>query len=160
MALLSNLTLEADDLIRPLSLDAVIYFASGEIPLAEDDKHTLTGKFIRIGNLMLIGTTIRFGKSDMHGDKDFIRHFYFFEYLERHEDAFTGREVDAISKPICGGLINDAGSSRIVVHADKPAGLMLYGSSGDFGKANEVGRLRTYEVAQLLVGESVYVSNT
>ncbi|MCA9326889.1 hypothetical protein KC976_04855, partial [Candidatus Saccharibacteria bacterium] len=57
----SNMDLVLDDLVRPLSLEALEYFASGEIPLAREFDSTMEPKFIRLGGIMMIGATISFG---------------------------------------------------------------------------------------------------
>lgn len=158
--LTSNETLELNDLIRPLNLEAIQYFASGEIPTRSGGQNTLSGKFVRIGNLMCFGTSIRFGRPDRFKQLNFIRHYNLLD-----EVALTERELlvkateEAFKEPtLHGGGMNDAGQTLIVVDSDlRPCGLEISGESLDYGRNTDAVRERTIEIAQALVGPSIAV---
>jgi len=159
----SNAELELSDLIRPLSLEALEYFASGVIPSAEGKSYQrpTSGKFIRIGGVMLIGTTMDYGLpgGGEDGERKFLLHINMLQHLRHNETELfaTVRDLE-LDNHICKGVMSDAGSSFIRVDADeKPYELILGSNSYDFGRADEAGRAQTIEIAQQLVGPAVHV---
>lgn len=161
--LTSNETLEYTDLIRPLSLDALKYFASGEIPVAVDYESPLRCKFIRYGEAMIIGATIDFGKTNSRGKKRSILHADLFEEIRMDEELFNAARSAAEAEPVTTGgshqgIFNDGGYATIGVDGRTPVTLMLHRDSFDFGRADAAGRQRSLEFAQQLVGDTITVT--
>ncbi|MBP7807263.1 hypothetical protein KA047_02090 [Candidatus Saccharibacteria bacterium] len=159
----SNESLDYTDLIRPLSLEAVEYFASGDIPLAASYDSPLLCKFIRYGEVMMIGTAIDFGKPDYRGRRACILHINLFETLQMNDEAFSAAQAVAEAEPFSTGgtyigVFNDGGYAEIGTDGTSPVSLILRRDSYDFGRADEQGRLRSIEVAQQLVGDTIAVS--
>lgn len=161
--LTSNETLEYTDLIRPLSLDALKYFASGEIPVAVDYESPLRCKFIRYGEAMMIGAAIEFGTPNFQGRKSSILHVNLFEILTMDAEMFDAAHTAADAEPFSTGgryegIFNDGGYVTIGTEGTTPTSLVLRGDSYDFGRADAAGRQRSVEVAQQLVGDTITVT--
>lgn len=154
--LTTNEALTPSDLIRPLSLEALNYFASGAIPLSDNDKNCAIGKFVRVGGLMIIGTTIDYGEPDYRGRRNSLFHRELLGYIKEHPELeeLKGNLTDLTTR----GIISDAGSTIIRHDQDlSPTALGIGGYSVDFGEADPAGRQRTIEIAQKLVGDTVTV---
>lgn len=161
--LTSNESLEYTDLIRPLSLEALEYFASGNIPVAVSYDSPLRCKFIRYGEAMMIGSVIDFGKPDYRGRQASILHVNLFEMLQMNDEAFSAAQAVAEAEPFSTGgryegIFNDGGYIRIGKNDSTPTSLVLYRDSFDFGRADAAGRQRSVEIAQQLVGNTITVS--
>lgn len=161
--LTNNESLDYTDLIRPLSLEALEYFASGDIPVAVLYDSPLQCKFIRYGETMMIGAAIDFGASDYRGRQASILHVNLFEILQMDDEAFSAAQAVAEAEPFSTGgryegVFNDGGYVRIGTNDSTPISLVLYRDSFHFGRADEQGRLRSVEVAQQLVGDTIAVS--
>ncbi len=161
--LTNNESLDYADLIRPLSLEALEYFASGDIPVAVSYDSPLRCKFIRYGEAMIIGAAIDFGKPDYRGRQASILHVNLFEILLMNDEAFGEAQTAAEAEPFSTGgrhegIFNDGGYATIGTDGTSPVSLVLRRDSYDFGRADEQGRLHSVEIAQQLVGDSITVS--
>lgn len=155
--MVSNETLTPADLIRPLSPEALEYFANGSIPVL-DHELPLNGKFIRLGEIILVGTTIHYGRLDSMGRRPSLLHRDMLDYLLENDEALGLPLVDPGSEPQIEGVLHDAGTTRIRVDEDShPVSLLLSRESFEFGRAGLGGRKRTAEIAQKLVGDKVEV---
>lgn len=159
----TNEELLVEDLIRPLSLEALEYFASGAIPVAKSYESPLHCKFIRLGGAVMLGSAIDFGKESWSGQKSSILHRHLLDHLEVDEEAYAIAKAAADKEPFAAGgrykaVFNDGGYAYIRATDTVPSELVLTGASYDFGRADEAGRQRSVEVAQKLVGDTVLVS--
>lgn len=159
----SNESLVHEDLIRPLSLEALQYFASGVIPVAESYETSLFCKFIRLGDAMMLGAAIDFGEEDWRGKKRSIQHVNLLEFLELDGETYAIAGAAAASEPFTRGgrypgVFSDGGFATIRANGSTPTKLVLGGESYDYGRADEAGRQRSGEVAQLLVGDAITVT--
>ena len=157
--LTSNEALCPSDLIRPLDLTALEYFASGTIPLANSYETVLRGKFIRIGEVIIIGSTIKYGRPDMAGRSEFLKHWELLEHLQDYEEELYAKaQGPPVGDQLEGGELSDAGFTLIAVtNSIVPIQLNIDGESRDYGRADAAGRQRTIEIAQGLVGNTVTV---
>ncbi len=153
-----------EDLVRELSPEALQYFAqlelSDEWPSYES---VLSGKFVRLGEVLLLGCTISHGKPDYRGSRHSIKHI---DLLDR--GFMLGDEVVEkieATAPKEGEYLKghwplmDAGWSRIYTGSDGlPRGLKLDDRSYDFGQASEAIRHATGEIAQRILGSEIAVT--
>jgi hypothetical protein len=155
----SNATLEKSDLIRPLSFEALEYFASGLIPVSDRDTNTLRCKFIRLGEIIMVGTTIRFGGIDwITGEPNLIKHVDLVNELNRSKELYVPALALLKTEPqLEGDTLHDAGKAVIMADETTPIELGIIGASFDFGRADETGRQRTLKIAQQLVGSNIRV---
>lgn len=155
----SNARLTKADLIRPLSPEALEYFASGVIPVSERDKNTLKCKFIRLGETVMIGAAIHYGTNNWtSGEPKFVKHVDLLDELQRTEALYKPASARLQDEPTLGRLpLHDAGMAVILAINAKPIELSVIGSSYDYGRADDNGRQRTVEVAQALVGSETMV---
>jgi hypothetical protein len=156
----TNEQLDMTDLARPLSLEAIQFFASDVLPKAKKFDSSRRGKFVRIGGAMVIGTTMDYGTRDYLGDLQFIKHWQLGELLRTIPDLDELARATIDDEPQIGGGLTDAGASLVTIRDGVPVQLELYGSSYDFGWADEAGRARTIEIAQALVGDTISVIAT
>lgn len=155
----TNEELDISDLARPLSLEAVIYFASDCLPKAKGYESSRHGKFVRIGSVMVIGATLDHGKPDFRGRLHFLQHWQLGNFLRADEELAKVAEATVTDEPQIGGGLTDAGGTYIVASKEGvPTELWLSGNSFDFGRADEAGREKTIEVAQALVSDIITVT--
>lgn len=162
--LTSNESLDYADLIRPLSLGALEYFASGSIPVARSYGSPLRCKFIRYGEAMMIGAAIDFGTPNYRGRKPSVLHVNLFETLRMDEEMFDAAHEAGAAEPYTTGgsyegIFSDGGYATISAEGIKPVSLVLSGDSFHFGRADADGRQRSVEVAQQLVGDTITVTS-
>jgi hypothetical protein len=155
-----NERLTAADLIRPLSAEALIYFASGEVPVANRDIDALSGKFIRVGGVMLIGADIKFGMPDEYGEPSTLSSPDLVAHLLGDETGLYDSATDTYhGRPLPGSIVHDAGLTRIIVNSEqRPVELQIFGRSSQYGSASPEGRERTQIVAQANVGQEIAVT--
>src|SRR3989344_8952411 len=147
-----------EDLVRELSPDALSYFASMEL---SDEwpsyENTLSGKFVRLGEVILLGAAIDYG--EIHrGQRYSLLHLDIME----HGSYGMGEDIAARIKTTApqNGIylkehwpLVDAGWSRIAVDKNgQPIGLKLSDGSYDFGQPVEAIRQKTSEIAQEVLG--------
>jgi hypothetical protein len=155
---------EVSDLVRELSPDAIRYFA--EMELSDEwstDETALSGKFVRLGEIILLGTTIEFGPV-YRGHRNSLIHMNMLGH------GFNGMGEDIVERIKAGAPedaeylkgrwpLVDAGGSIIRTYKDgQPVNLSLYGNSYDFGRGTEQVRQRTGEIAQSVLGTDFTVS--
>lgn len=148
------------DLIRPLSVEAVIYFADtvlfGRGWEKNDTKKFQTGKFVRMGDEIFLGSSVEYGSQYRRLGHVHIAH-YALGYLgyarcEQMRNEIAGRTYDATVLDAT-GLMLDAGS--FMVDNQEHSLLYLNGSSADFGRADAEGRRMTEERARFMLGNEV-----
>ena len=157
---LQNESLTIADLVRPLSLEAIQYFASNDIPVVKEHDTSRYGKFIRIGEVMLIGSIIDYGKPNGHGTYKDIKHVDILTYLIEHApELYREARKTPANELTPKNPLSDAGYTWIGVDADNnPTSLRLSQDSYDYGRAKEAGRQASIEIAQKLVGDSIVVT--
>lgn len=151
------------DLIRPLSYEALEYYAGVELGDDWDTKSGMKrGKFVLLGAQLFLGSTIEYGKPK-NGKYKWLRHF---EIRNFALDAMSPTEVETLkgyaesieSRKIDNHVMLDAGFYSIGINADTiPMTLELSGNSKEFGCANPEGRRLTGELASDAIGQSVEV---
>jgi hypothetical protein len=121
------------------------------------------GKFVVVARHVLVAPHIRYGdrgKSLMHADiYDQIRFGGDYpeisaEMLEEsirpsYETTPKGRSLG----------INDAGSFGVSVRGGVLSGLIISGESGSYGRASKLGRMRTIDLCQEVLGDTVRIQN-
>lgn len=155
----ANQHIETKDLIRPLSLEAIRYFSSEEeLPLEGPSYERRTAKFVRLGQVMLVGLTVPHGPSLFDGRQKVILHLDLFGTMVNEGLHQSVPDDDLEAEPFLrGGVdLHDAGYISIASRQDTLV-LNLSRESYDFGRADEMGRQRSVEVAQKLVSDSVRV---
>lgn len=153
------------DLVQELSPDALRYYS--EMVLSDEwapHDNALRGKFVRLGEIILIGAAIEYGPADHYGDRRHIKHID----MLWHGMRGMGQGVqDRICEtaPKEGNYLNrkwplvDAGRSRIQIDcAGQPRGLVLDDRSFDYGRPDPTARQRTGEIAQLVLGANFHVA--
>lgn len=153
-----------DDLVRELTPESLDYFANLE--LSDEWKSyesTLEGKFVRLGDVILLGATIDFGPLDYRKMRSQLTH-----------DMMTNHGLNGIGDEISARVLEtavddqeylrnhwplvDAGKSAI--HTDNEGdviGLTLDNRSIDYGKATDTIRETTGALARELLGSSITV---
>lgn len=155
----TNKQLDITDLARPLSLEAVVFFASDELPKAKEHDTARFGKFVRLGEAMVIGATMSHGTPDHRGDLSTVFHWQLIRFLHDDPELHQRAEATYNDEPHLRGGLTDAGRTFIKVdETGAPVELSLGGNSFDFGRADAAGREKTLQVAQALVGDTVRVT--
>jgi hypothetical protein len=152
------------DMIRELSPEALSYFAS--IELGNDwnkyDKAT-SGKFVRLGEIIFLGSRINYGSVDYDGQRKNLKHWEIMRFamsdigpVRRAEIEDSAASMTTLKET---GLMVDAGMSDIFVDNEgQPVELIFWRKSYDFGRADEAGRQRTAEIARATLGETILVT--
>ncbi len=157
---------ESTDLIRVVSPESLQYFASIELSNDwEPGESALRCKFVRLGEVIVLGATIDYGKESWDGRRNSLVH------LDLMWHALTGRLGDDVKRQIEETApedgkylkdkwpVTDAGRSWISINASKwPTGLDLYADSYDLGRGDDNARQRTVEIAQGVLGPVIQVT--
>lgn len=157
--LTSNAELEKSDLIRPLSYEALEYFAGNQIPLSSRDNNALKCRFVRLGEAIMIGATIHFGPPDasLTGDRKTILRADLLDELLHNKKGEVATTLLS-SEPLREHLkLHDAGFAIISATVNVPVALEITDDRVAFERADAASRQRTVEIAQQLVGANVMV---
>jgi hypothetical protein len=146
--------LKFEDLVRPLSLEALEYFLSDEIQVPHISYKEI-GKFIRVGKVIVIAL------SEVQINGESVSHLDMSMIFERNPDWSKGFDniiFADVEENNLGHGVSDAGFTGLLTDVqNKPKKLILSGESGYLGRSDDAGRQRTAEIAQAAVGESVKV---
>ncbi len=142
------------------------YFS--EMELSDDwpsDETALGGKFVRLGEIILLGATVDYGPIDQYrGKRSYLKHIdMLWHGFQDMGDDVTNRIRQTAPKD--GEYLQrkwplvDAGYSRIRVDGDgQPHELVLDNRSFDYGRPDEPVRQRTGEIAQLVLGTDFLIT--
>lgn len=147
MSLESRDSVVLADLIRPLSTEAIQYFADTRLEgpgwHPNDSHYFQLGKFVRLGSQIYLGSTVDYGPNYFS-----LKHWQIIEYAETQQESTQERQ-SAVTPP------EDAGHFRILpVNGYR---LVLDGLSADFGRADEDGRRLTIHIARSILADQVEV---
>lgn len=143
-------TIPSDDLIRKLSPETFGYYVNGEVFSGIPTEKRDTGLFIRYGGIIVCGIHANRHLGFVHG----LRHYELLDYL--HEKfgsemaAMDQEDLDLLSN----GEMSDGGRIKLYPGTSEIA---FFGSSVDFGRANELGRQKTNAIAQGIVGSEISI---
>ena len=143
----------SNDLIRKLSLDTFDYYVNdrifSEVPFEKRD----SGLFIRYGRIIVCGIH---ANRHIHFSQT-LRHYELLNFL--HENL--GTEINSLDQEGLELLSNKEMSDggRIKLRPEKNE-MVFYGSSVDFGRANNEGRLKTIAIAQQIIGREIVIPET
>jgi hypothetical protein len=107
-----------------------------------------------LDGILLMGTTIGLSGLDRYGDLRSLRHYSFIDTMRDVLEArgLMGQNV-AIDRA-------DYGATNIALDgSDIPIRLDVFGSSGDYGRADTEGRRQTCEMFEHLIGPAITVIN-
>lgn len=161
MSLESKSSVEIADLVHPLSVEAVAYFARTELRgggWRENDSYNFKiGKFVRLGSRIYLGSTIDYGTDSRN-----LQHWQIARYAYNH----LGLEAERMREQLEDirpqprildladlGLLLDAGSF-VAADTDQLT-MVLSDKSGQYGKADEYGRQQTEDIARSILGDEV-----
>ncbi|HSW78634.1 MAG TPA: hypothetical protein VLF88_01270 [Candidatus Babeliales bacterium] len=152
------------DLVRVLSPEGLDYFAQTKLSAEWPPyKNLLDGKFVRLGEVILLGADIDFGPDHFRFGRTHLQH----EALLWHGFRGMGEDLQQRIKRTAPKddtyledrwPLVDAGHSEIVLSPEaRPIGLELTGSSHDYGRPDEATRQKTGELAQMVLGQNISV---
>ncbi|HEY1645828.1 MAG TPA: hypothetical protein VGF75_05665 [Candidatus Saccharimonadales bacterium] len=154
------------NLVRELSPDALKYFSnmalSKKWPNNENPRY---GKFVRLGEVILLGSTVEYGDEDWLGQKQSVKHIDLIHHGYRTLSEDMTRRIeetlpeDAVYLKDTLPLI-DAGQFYIELNNCLPFILNLRGGSYEFGRPDEATRQRTGAISQTILGSEFVVEVT
>lgn len=158
--------LQTGDLVREVSPESLQYFADMELsPQWSNKDLALNGKFVRLGEVVLVGSTMHYGKRDpFTSERPSLMHMDMVEYaLNGMEDEVVDRIV--ATAPRNGDYLRkwpivDAGATHIIVDEERTVTeFIMRARSFHFGRADVTGRQKSINIAQQAVGPDIQVVN-
>ena len=138
--------------------EIIVHEANDETIRGYIEGNKLRGKFVRFGDIIVLGAADNRSMTPLHRQIAFVAKVTNPDHVFKSRIQEASMQVDpadSIGKDFVGMV--DAGHFVIDPNSVPPR-LRFSDKSSDFGRADEPGRQRTVELAQIAVGKSIAVS--